>query len=87
MEVDLYQVKGNIHAGLLLMAYVPSEKILVQGDLYDVGWMQHPWGDNYAENLKMRNLDVAKDLPIHGQIQTRAQEIEQIESTRKPKTP
>jgi hypothetical protein len=49
--------------------------------------MQHPWGDNYAENLKMRNLDVAKDLPIHGQIQTRAQEIEQIESTRKPKTP
>jgi hypothetical protein len=87
MEVDLYQVKGNIHAGLLLMAYVPSEKILVQGDLYDVGWMQHPWGDNYAENLKMRNLDVAKDLPIHGQVQTPAQEMAQIASTRKPKTP
>jgi hypothetical protein len=86
MEVDLYHVIGNVHAGLLIMAYVPSERILVQGDLYDVGWTQHPWADNYAENLKMRNLDVAKDLPIHGKVQTRAEEIAQIESTKKPKT-
>jgi glyoxylase-like metal-dependent hydrolase (beta-lactamase superfamily II) len=85
MEVDLYRVKGNIHAGLLIMAWVPRDRILVQGDLYDVGWLQHPWAVNYAENLKMRNLDVAKDLPIHGRVQTRAEEIAQIESVKKAK--
>jgi hypothetical protein len=86
MEVDLYQVKDNIHSGLLIMAWIPRDRTLVQGDLYDVGWLQHPWADNYEENLKMRHLDVAKDLPIHGRVQTRAEEIAQIESVKKAKT-
>ena len=32
MEVDLYRVKGNVHAGTLLMAYVPRDRILVQAE-------------------------------------------------------
>lgn len=74
MEVAIYHVIGDHHAPLLLMAYVPREKILVQGDLLDVGWTQYPWAKVYADNLKMRNIDFAKDAPVHGKIATPAEE-------------
>ena len=83
MEVVIYQVRGDDHAPLLLMAWVPRDKILVQGDLIDVGWTQHPWADVYAKNLEMRKIDFAKDVPVHGKIQTHAEELAAIEATKK----
>jgi glyoxylase-like metal-dependent hydrolase (beta-lactamase superfamily II) len=83
MEVVIYHVKDDDHAPLLLMAYVPRDKILVQGDLIDVGWTQHPWADIYAKNLEMRKIDFAKDVPVHGKIQTHAEELAAIEATRR----
>jgi hypothetical protein len=47
----------------------------VQGDLIDVGWTQDPWAEIYANNLKMRNIDFAKDVPVHGKIATHAEEL------------
>jgi len=82
-EVDLYHVKNNIHSPLLLMAWLPQQKIFVQGDLYDAAWTQHPWGDNYQENLTLRHIDFDKDVPIHGRIQTRAEELAAIAATKK----
>ena len=83
MEVVIYHVIGNTHAPLLLMAYVPRDKILVQGDLIDVGWTQHPWADNYAMNLRMREIEFAKDVPVHGKIATRAEELAAIAAMKK----
>ena len=75
MEVDLFQLKGNTHSSYLLMAWLPREKLLIQADLYDAGWIRDPWADNYANNLAARKLDVSRDIPIHGTIQTRAEEL------------
>jgi glyoxylase-like metal-dependent hydrolase (beta-lactamase superfamily II) len=83
MEVVIYHVKDNTHSPLLLMAYVPRDKILVQGDLIDVGWTQHPWADNYARNLELRKIDFAKDVPVHGKIQTHAEELAAIAAMKK----
>jgi len=83
LEVVIYHVKGNTHSPLLLMAYVPRDKILVQGDLIDVGWTQHPWAENYAKNLEMRKIDFAKDVPVHGKIQTHAEELAAIAAMKK----
>jgi len=83
MEVVIYHVKDNTHSPLLLMAYVPRDKILVQGDLIDVGWTQHPWADNYAKNLELRKIDFAKDVPVHGKIQTHAEELAAIAAMKK----
>jgi hypothetical protein len=33
MELDLYLVKDNVHAGTLLMGYVPRDRMLIQADL------------------------------------------------------
>jgi hypothetical protein len=84
MVVDLYHVKENSHAGTLIMAYVPRDRMLVQADLYDAGWLQQPWGENLKTNVALRKLKVDKDVPVHGPIQSYADVIKTIES--KPST-
>ena len=64
--------KNNPREGTNLFAYVPEGKILVQADLYDSTWLQHPWGDNLAYNLGLRHLVVEKDVPVHGAIESYA---------------
>lgn len=84
-RVVLYKAIGNIHTGLLLYAWVPRDRLLVQSDFYDVNWTQHPWGDNFLENLKARGLSPARHLPGHGRIQTHAEVLATLAS--KPKAP
>lgn len=83
MEVDIYQVKDNVHSAYNLMAYAPRQRIFTQSDLYDAFWLRHLWADNYDMNLKMRHIQFAKDAPVHGKIQTRAEELATIAATNK----
>jgi hypothetical protein len=78
MEVHLYYTKDNPREGTNLFAYVPKEKILVQADLYDSTWLQHPWGGNLAHNMLLRHLTVEKDVPVHGAIESYAQVLRTI---------
>lgn len=82
-EVQLFKANGNIHTGLLIYAWLPVDRTLIQADFYDVNWQQHPWGDNFIENLKARNLNPARHVPIHGRIQTHQEVLETLAS--KPK--
>jgi hypothetical protein len=50
------------------MVYVPRERLLVQGDLFDVSWEVYWWGSSYMDNVKFRNLQVDRDVPVHGRI-------------------
>lgn len=85
-EVILYKANGNIHTGLLVYAWVPRDRMLVQADFYDAGWLQHPWGDNFIENVQARRLNVDRDVPIHGPIQRWPEVIRTIESKRSAQT-
>jgi hypothetical protein len=69
MEVRLYHLIGNPREGTNLFAYVPRDRMLVQADLYDATWLQHPWGENVLRNIADRKLDVAKSVPVHGAIE------------------
>ena len=80
MEVQLYHLLDNPREGTNLFAYVPRERILVQADLYDATWLQHPWGENVLANVKQRKLDVARDVPVHGVIEPYAQMVKTIKS-------
>jgi hypothetical protein len=79
MELDLYHVKGNSHSDTLLMGWVPRYHILVQADLYDSGWLIYPWADNLKENVALRKLQVEKDVPIHGNIESYADVIKRMQ--------
>jgi len=50
------------------MVYVPRERLLVQGDLFDVNWEVYWWGSSYADNVRYRKLDVDRDVPVHGRM-------------------
>jgi hypothetical protein len=78
MEVRLFHVKNNPREGTNLFAYVPRDRMLIQADLYDSTWLRHPWGDNLPYNLRLHNLTVDKDVPVHGAIQTYADVLKTI---------
>ncbi len=70
--LELYLVRGNLHAEGMLMAYVPKEKLLIQADLF----VQRPGARplpapspftiNFVENVERLKLDVQRVAHIHG---------------------
>jgi glyoxylase-like metal-dependent hydrolase (beta-lactamase superfamily II) len=75
-RLELHHIRGNNHHDGLLMAYLPSVKVLVQADAY------HPrpgakWAYpsppqftvNLYENVRRLELDVDRVLHIHGGIE------------------
>lgn len=70
LTVDIYHTVANAHMAHGLLAYIPEYKLLIQGDLFDMGWEVYFWGNTYQDNLTYRNLDVEIDVPIHGRVQT-----------------
>jgi hypothetical protein len=48
--------------------HVPRERLLVQGDLFDAAWDAYWWGSSYMDNVRFRNLEVERDVPLHGRI-------------------
>ncbi len=75
MEVDLYQLRDNIHSGLMLVAWVPRYRFLSQSDMFDAYWYRFLWTDNYFANLDRLHLHFDKDLPVHGRIMTYDEEL------------
>jgi len=56
-----------------LLAYVPEHKLLIQGDLFDKNWEVYFWGDTYEANMAYRNLEIERDVPIHGEVMALAE--------------
>jgi glyoxylase-like metal-dependent hydrolase (beta-lactamase superfamily II) len=75
MEVDLFRLHDNTHSPYLIAAFVPRDNLLVEGDLMDMTWFKHPWAENYRQNLAMRKIHFAKDIPVHGRIATFDEEM------------
>ena len=65
--VELYNIQGLAHVAGMLIAYLPSEKIVVQADLYNPG-AQTPNASalTFNRNLQRLDLDVTTIVGIHG---------------------
>ena len=79
MEVDLYHIVGDEHMAEALMAWVPRDRLLIEGDLFDVTWQNYPWGNVFAENIKARDLNVDRDVPVHGVVLPWQEALQNIE--------
>jgi hypothetical protein len=67
--IEIHALQGVNHAEFLLMAYLPTEKILIHADLYS----PPAPGANVAalrRNIERLKLDVAQHVPIHGRVGT-----------------
>ena len=66
-RVELYTVQGLAHAAGMLIAYIPSEKIVVQADLYTPGAATpNASARTFHRNLQRLYLDVETIVGIHG---------------------
>ena len=66
-RVELYTVQGLAHAAGMLIAYLPSEKIVVQADLYTSGAATpNASARSFRRNRQRLNLDVETIVGIHG---------------------
>jgi Metallo-beta-lactamase superfamily len=79
MQVDLYHIVSNSHMAEGLFAYVPKDRLLVEGDFFDVGWELYWWQKTYADNIAYRHLPVETDVPVHGRVLPLAQVMQDIE--------
>jgi glyoxylase-like metal-dependent hydrolase (beta-lactamase superfamily II) len=79
MEIDIYRVVANSHMADGLMVHVPRDRLLVQGDLFDVNWEIYWWGSSYMDNVRHRKLQVERDVPVHGRVLPVAEVQQHIE--------
>jgi hypothetical protein len=68
MEVVIYRAINNSHMANGIFAYAPSARVVAEGDLVDEGWDIVWWGNSYPDSVKYWKLDVATDLPVHGNL-------------------
>lgn len=78
-KIELYPMKDDNHAEGMLLAYIPSGKILVEADEWNPPAADAPppanaplSSINLYDNIERLKLDVAKIAPIHGRLVTMA---------------
>jgi len=79
-RVDIYEVVGHMHMTEAVFAYLPEERVLMQGDMFVIEWDWHWWGDNYMDSIEHFDLNPAIDIPVHGRLATFEEVIENITS-------
>jgi glyoxylase-like metal-dependent hydrolase (beta-lactamase superfamily II) len=79
MEVQIYHAVSQSHMAEGVFAYVPRDKLLVQGDFFDIGWEIYFWQNTYIDNIKHWNLQVDTDVPVHGRVSPLPQVLQDIQ--------
>ena len=77
--VELIDVGPNPHAREMLIAYLPKQRILFQGDLFFLPNNDAPVGPpqpstiSFAQKLKEKALEVERIASVHGRTATMAE--------------
>jgi glyoxylase-like metal-dependent hydrolase (beta-lactamase superfamily II) len=77
-RLELYHLRGNLHAETLLVAYLPRQKLLVQADAFHPRPgaaplpSPPPYTVNLVENIRRLKLDVERVVHVHGGIDSLA---------------
>jgi glyoxylase-like metal-dependent hydrolase (beta-lactamase superfamily II) len=73
-RVELHHIRGSQHAATLLMVYLPTERLLVEADVYSppAPNVASPppaiFAPNLVENIDRLGLQVDRIVPIHGRV-------------------
>ncbi len=63
--VDIYWAQNNGHMADALAAYVPAEKLMMEGDLVTAAFDWQHWPDGFRDILAKFKLDVERISPVH----------------------
>lgn len=79
MRVDVYHAVGHLHMAEAVFAYIPSQRIFLEGDFTTHDWEWNWWGGAYLDNVERYELDPALNIPVHGIVTTFDETIATIE--------
>jgi glyoxylase-like metal-dependent hydrolase (beta-lactamase superfamily II) len=65
-RLDVYHAVGDFHMSDALIAYLPNEKIIMEGDFTDDGWTWNWWAYALRANMDLYGLEPEIDIPVHG---------------------
>jgi glyoxylase-like metal-dependent hydrolase (beta-lactamase superfamily II) len=65
-RLDIYRVLNHTHMANGVLAYLPEQRILMEGDLGDEAWTWHWWAGAMQANLEAYDLDPVKNVAVHG---------------------
>ena len=73
--VEVHRIQGGPHSETFLMAYLPAEKLLIEGDAYTPLAANatppsppNPNDVNLVENIERLKLAIDRILPLHGRV-------------------
>ena len=69
-RLDVYHSVGDFHMSDALIAYLPKEKILMEGDFTDETWTWNWWAGAIKANRDLYGIDPKLDIPVHGTPQS-----------------
>jgi hypothetical protein len=65
-RLEIYRVIEHAHMPNAVFAYLPKERITMEGDLGDEAWQLHWWGSALAANIAHYGIDPVTNVPVHG---------------------
>jgi glyoxylase-like metal-dependent hydrolase (beta-lactamase superfamily II) len=64
--LEIYWARNNGHMADVLVGYVPSERLLMEGDLVTAAFDWQHWPDGFRDVVTKYNLNVERLSPVHG---------------------
>jgi hypothetical protein len=65
-RLEIYRVVEHSHMPNAVFAYLPAERITMEGDLGDEAWQLHWWGSALAANVEHYGIDPKINIAVHG---------------------
>lgn len=75
-RLDVYHTVGHMHMADGLFAYLPEERIIMEGDFTDNTWDFNWWAGALQANIDLYGLDPEIDIPVHGAVSSVAEKLE-----------
>jgi hypothetical protein len=66
-RLDIYHVIGHSHMLNAVFAYLPNERIMMEGDLGDAAWTWHWWAGAMAMNIEAYDIEPVLNVAVHGE--------------------
>lgn len=65
-RLEIYHVLGHSHMAHAVFAYVPSARVMMEGDLGDAEWTWHWWANALPQNIRAYGIDPRVNVAVHG---------------------
>jgi hypothetical protein len=85
-RLDVFHAVGHMHMSDAVFAYLPAERIILEGDFTDDTWDFNWWAGALQANIDRYGIEPEIDIPVHGAVQSVAEKLagiaRQVDSAR-----